>query len=547
MQPRSGQAKTDREGAYNGPVPLQGGIASGPAATYNSLMNQRDRWVAIGLAAGVALATLLPTWIAHQMAPPGHTFAGFLLNPVDGFSYLAKMRQGFDGGWQFRLPYAAEPGAGAFLFTYYLVLGHIARFLGADLLLVLHAARVAAAALMFAAIYRFLEEFVAERGERWFAYALCLVGAGWGWMGIAFGFVASDLSIPESTPFLSAYANAHFPMAVAAFMGAAVGVLGGHAGKPRWVMIALACGAGMALVLPFVLLPAVAAMLAGIVVLALQERRSGAPSSVRRRLVALGAFLLGAAPWAAYDLWLLRTRPDLAAWNAQNQTPSPSPGAYLLGFAPLLLLAAVAVVADRRLKRNSADPSRLGDRSGDPFVCAAGPPTPTLAGSIRPACRPGSDRDVDRGAARRLAPAPGDACAGLRHPDQPDRHRRRTGWGPSGRAAPGSVEATRHVRCTGWPRTPRRGPLCWPGRPWATGSLPLQTLASSTVTPSRHPTPLPSMRWSSRSLPRRPTSMQRWRYSRRAQLTLCTLVLRSRRSGLRHGRVSCHRQWCAVV
>ncbi len=326
-------------------------MASGPAATYNSLMNQRDRWVAIGLAAGVALATLLPTWIAHQMAPPGHTFAGFLLNPIDGFSYLAKMRQGFDGGWQFHLPYAAEPGAGAFLFTYYLLLGHIARVLGADLLLILHAARVAAAALMFAAIYRFLEEFVAERGERWFAYALCLVGAGWGWMGIAFGFVASDLSIPESTPFLSAYANAHFPLAVAAFMGAAVGVLGGNAGRPRWVLGALICGAGMALVLPFVLLPAVAAMLAGIAALALQERRAGAPSSVRRRLVALGAFLLGAAPWAAYDLWLLRTRTDLAAWNAQNQTPSPSPGAYLLGFAPLLLLAAVAVVADRRLKR----------------------------------------------------------------------------------------------------------------------------------------------------------------------------------------------------
>ena len=324
-------------------------MASRPPATYNSVMNQRDRWVAIGLAVGVALATLLPTWIAQQMAPPDHTFAGFLINPVDGFSYLAKMRLGFDGGWQFQLPYASQPGAGAFLFPYYLLLGHIARLLGAELIVVLHAARVAAAALMFVAIYRFLEEFIAGRGERWFAFALCLVGAGWGWMGIAFGFVASDLSIPESTPFLSAYANAHFPLAWAALMGAALGVLGRNAGRPGWLLICVICGAGMALVLPFVLLPAVAIMLTGIVIGARQERQAGSPSSARRRLVALGAFVLGASPWAAYDIWLLLTRPDLAAWNAQNQTPSPSPGAYLLGFAPLLLLAVVAVVANRRL------------------------------------------------------------------------------------------------------------------------------------------------------------------------------------------------------
>jgi len=312
-------------------------------------MNQRDRWVAIGLAAGVALATLLPIWLAQQMAPPDHSFAGFLINPIDGFSYLAKMRQGFDGGWQFHLPYAPQPGAGAFLFPYYLLLGHIARLIGAELIVVLHAARVVAAAMMFIAIYRFLEEFVAERGERWFAFALCLVGAGWGWMGIAFGFVASDLSIPESTPFLSAYANAHFPLALAAFMGAALGVLGRNAGRPGWLLSCLICGAGMALVLPFVLLPAVAILLTGIVIGARQERLSGTPSSGRRRFVALGVFVLGASPWAAYDLWLLLTRPDLAAWNAQNQTPSPSPGAYLLGFAPLLLLAVIAVVANRRL------------------------------------------------------------------------------------------------------------------------------------------------------------------------------------------------------
>ena len=314
-------------------------------------MRNRDRWVAAGLAVGVALALLLPVSAATFLAPPGTSFAGFLLNPIDGFSYLAKMRQGLDGSWSFRLPYASEPGAGAFLFPYYLLLGHLARVLSADLLVILHAARTLAAAVMFLAIYRFLEEFVEDRAARRIAYAMCLVGAGWGWLGIPFGFVASDLSIPETTPFLSAYANAHFSYAVACLLIAGVGVLGGQAGKLLWALASLAAGVVLTLVLPFVLLPAVAVLLIGIVAIGLVERRAGEASSVPRRLASLGAFLAGSAPWAIYDLWLLWTRPDLAAWNAQNQTPSPEPGAYLLGYAPLLLLAAIAVVANREHRR----------------------------------------------------------------------------------------------------------------------------------------------------------------------------------------------------
>jgi hypothetical protein len=314
-------------------------------------MRNRDRWVAIGLAVAIALALLIPVWAATKLAPAGTTFAGFLLNPIDGFSYLAKMRQGLNGSWQFRLPYAPEPGAGAFLFPYYLLLGHLARLLHADLLVILHAARTLAAAVMYLAIYRFLEEFVADRAVRWFAYTICLVGAGWGWIGIPFGFVASDLSIPETTPFLSAYANAHFPLATACLLIAGVGVLGGQVGRPRWIVASLVAGAVLTLLLPFVLLPAVAVLLVCIAVNGLQERQAGAPSSVLRRLLSLGAFLAGAAPWAVYDIWLLRTRPDLAAWNAQNLTPSPEVGAYLLGFAPLLLLAAIAVIANREHRR----------------------------------------------------------------------------------------------------------------------------------------------------------------------------------------------------
>lgn len=323
-------------------------MATSSPATYNSAMDRRQRWIAAACACATALATLVPYVVAGRLAPQGTAFPGFLLNPIDGFSYLAKMRQGLDGSWLFHLPYAAEQGAGVFLYPYYLLLGHLAGALGAQLIVVLHAARLVAATVMFITLYRALEEFLPDRRWRWYAYGLCLIGGGWGWLAVPFGLVASDLSIPETTPFLSSYSNAHFPLAAAAFLLAAVAVLGRGAGRREWWAASAACGAVLALVLPFVLLPAGAVLVTGVALLARMERPANWWAGVRLRLPALAAFGAGAAPIAIYDAWILITRPDLAKWTAQNSTPSPSPLAYLIGFAPLLLLGGWAFTRGAR-------------------------------------------------------------------------------------------------------------------------------------------------------------------------------------------------------
>src|SRR5688572_29889563 len=88
------------------------------------------------------LLQALPFVSAQASSDSAHEFGGFLLNPTDGFSYLAKMRQGYDGAWSFTLPYTAEPGQGAAINMYYLLLGHVARGLGWSLVLTFHAARL---------------------------------------------------------------------------------------------------------------------------------------------------------------------------------------------------------------------------------------------------------------------------------------------------------------------------------------------------------------------------------------------------------------------
>src|SRR5215471_14583241 len=80
----------------------------------------------------IVVVASLP-YIAAYHVPADHVFSGVLVNPADGNSYFAKMREGLRGDWLFTLPYTARPGPGVFIFTYYLFLGHLARWTGASL------------------------------------------------------------------------------------------------------------------------------------------------------------------------------------------------------------------------------------------------------------------------------------------------------------------------------------------------------------------------------------------------------------------------------
>ena len=68
----------------------------------------------------VILMITIPFIYAFQKGSAEYGFGGFLINPTDGHSYLAKMRQGWDGSWKYQLPYTADPGDGAYLFLFYL-------------------------------------------------------------------------------------------------------------------------------------------------------------------------------------------------------------------------------------------------------------------------------------------------------------------------------------------------------------------------------------------------------------------------------------------
>lgn len=318
----------------------------------SSMVSKREAIIALALSLLLSCLTLIPYLLAYQLAEPESIFSGFLINPVDGFSYLAKMRQGADGNWLFRLAYTADPGEGALLFIYYLFLGRLTKWVQIQPIQMYHLSRLIFSAAMFIVAYLFLGKLLKEKRSRWAAFAFVCVGSGLGWLGTPFGILASDLWIPESIPFLSAYANAHFALATA--LALALVILHLEKMKSLRLQLGLAFFLGfiLASIQPLTLLALGAVLFAwGAWEALLCWRSSGGSLSgavEKWRGMVFTAMVGGAMPWLAYDTWIIHRHPQIAIWNAQNQTPSPPLPEFLLGFGLIFVLGVVSIVWGRK-------------------------------------------------------------------------------------------------------------------------------------------------------------------------------------------------------
>jgi hypothetical protein len=172
-----------------------------------------SRWALLWAVVIVGLASL-PYLVAWQLAPADTHYTGLLINHYDGESYYAKMQQGARGDWLFHLPFTPEPHDGAFVYTFYLALGHLAALTHLPIPLTYHLARVLAGLFLLLVAYRFLTRFFERVPMRRAAFLLLGFSSGFGWLLARLGLVTADLWVAEGFTFLSILINPHFPLAI---------------------------------------------------------------------------------------------------------------------------------------------------------------------------------------------------------------------------------------------------------------------------------------------------------------------------------------------
>ncbi|MEO8744770.1 MAG: hypothetical protein ABI455_05755 [Candidatus Dormiibacterota bacterium] len=287
----------------------------------------------------------MPYLYAYAVEPQGHVFMGFFYLGDDANTYLAKMRQGWEGSWAWENRYTTESSPTAYLFMFWIVLGHIAALLNLPLIVVFHLARVAAAFALMAAAWFFICQFLEDRNARRFAFFFCAFGLGMGYViqalghPVIFGHVTDTLDwrMPELTAFYSVLALPHF-----AWSGvfAALGVVLTFKAIQRGSLL-LGVLAGLAWLGQASIHPQMPILMGGATAVALVLR----PAPPRGWVAAAIAFAIP-APYILYSYFAFVGNPEVQRWtfHSKNALP-PETFSLLFAIAPQLLLALAGLPA----------------------------------------------------------------------------------------------------------------------------------------------------------------------------------------------------------
>jgi hypothetical protein len=318
---------------------------------------QERRWVWI-FGALAALVTTLPYLVGFAVQGADWRYSGLTLASEDGYSYLAKMLLGSNGGWLFRTPYTAVPQAGFMAFVPYILLGKLAGGAGRyeQLVALFHWFRIAGVLACTWATYDFFAFFTVDRWARRLGTALALFGGGLGFVGL-FGLnglwrgvmgLPLEFYSPETFGFIALLALPHLAWGRALLLWGLVLLL---RGGPRAGLRAGLCWLALGLMQPLTIVSAWAVQAAYLAAWAgwIAWKRVWHWPEWRDAFRRAAAAVVVSAPLVLYNLLAFQLDPFLIRWQARNLIPSPPPGDYLLAYGLLLPLAVLGAWSWRKV------------------------------------------------------------------------------------------------------------------------------------------------------------------------------------------------------
>ena len=247
------------------------------------------------------------------------------------------MYQGGEGSWRYQMAFTTEPGEGVYIQLFYLFLGHVARILSLPMVGVFHAARLLCALILLGVLWKFFGVVLPKPRHRRFAFSLAALGSGMGWLGILMGLFPSDMWVAEAYPFLSAYANPHFVISLTLVLWLAQPTSESF-GLQRALSVLLAAFV-LSLVSPFGVVVILMILGGQLLISGLVKKAWLEPKPYKDQVLNIAVIVLGGAPFLLYYFWITQTHDVIAAWNAQNLTPSPQVWDLVLSLSPALLFA----------------------------------------------------------------------------------------------------------------------------------------------------------------------------------------------------------------
>lgn len=307
--------------------------------------------VAVGLA-------LVPVLIGAHRTPPGQTYLYTNVPDVfDGQIYYAFINENARGHPLYTNIFTSEPQRAVLFDPLWALLGAAVRFGHLSAQTAFFGANVIGGLALILVIWYLLCHFFSGRW-RWICLGLVLLGGGFGGLDLltvragskliglladpaTIRFLPADITQPAGFTW-SVLAHApHYSISLVLLLIAWLSVWKGW--RPWWGMIATTA---LGFIHPYDLVLLFGVLGGGLTLALLRDRLE--VSTARTQLRAMGWYLVGAVPVVLYYLWALISEPTLRQWYQQNTLNAPNLVALLLGFGPLIALAAPVVRTTRR-------------------------------------------------------------------------------------------------------------------------------------------------------------------------------------------------------
>ncbi len=281
----------------------------------------------------ILLAGTLPTWTGYRAETEDLRFRGLHFDAQDYTVHLSMMQAGRHGEWAYQFRFTTEPHKPAYLRMFYIVLGHLSRWMGLASKPTFELARWTLGFFALLALYTLMGKIFRNRFWTRTAFLLAALGSGMGWLQLIFGWTSTiitpiDFWLIDDYIFFSLSVFPHFAFVTLA-MCLVLALWLDYLEKPR--AIAIFWIGLLSILVQFtnpIAFATVDAALTGATLFSWWKTKT-----IRRSdILALGIIAIVQLPLLTYNFIVLSRDPLWSQFTAQNKTLSPPFDYYLWGF-----------------------------------------------------------------------------------------------------------------------------------------------------------------------------------------------------------------------
>jgi hypothetical protein len=301
----------------------------------------------------IAVMTLsnIPYWTGKHSETNEAIFRGSYVDEADYAVHLSMMQAGRMGDWMYQMRFTDEAHQPAFIRLFYLILGHVSKWINLEVETSFHAARWIFGLFALFSIYRLCTRVMPDPNSALFAFLISSIGSGLGWLQLMLGAPLQPIS-PIDFWLIDAYVFFSISLFPAfsftlALMAASLTLYFDFLEGSRKTHILLICLIALVVQAVNPIAFAVIDVVFICATLLFWWKNKNFPGS---QFIALGVIAVCQIPLLVYNYLILTQDPIWRQFTLQNETLSPPVRFYFWGFLPFLLFAVWGMIESVRKK-----------------------------------------------------------------------------------------------------------------------------------------------------------------------------------------------------